>query len=204
MCWPSSDGDKTVDKELVRNWFDLGWLNCRTYSIKWRLQCINKICFSEREMFSTRMNLIVKIWLRQPGKFADLFRRWRPSAVIVHHQCPFHRLCPYMPSKMFSTLRKAGTMARVSILIFIVNLLDSSQSASAGQRRYLSIHEHQSMKLLNSVSKLHSYLFVTYAPLYFKYGIPTPKSVAANTPQEAYEVAKNFGNHKTTISYSVF
>lgn len=26
-----------------------------------------------------------------------------------------------------------------------------------------------------------------------QYGIPTPKSVAAHTPQEAFEVAKNFG-----------
>ncbi|KAG5648190.1 hypothetical protein DXG03_006145 [Asterophora parasitica] len=58
---------------------------------------------------------------------------------------------------MLSTLRKAGS------------------AASAGQRRFLSIHEHQSMTLLNS------------------YGIPTPKSVAAKSPEEAFEVAKNFG-----------
>ncbi|KAF5377597.1 hypothetical protein D9615_005163 [Tricholomella constricta] len=61
---------------------------------------------------------------------------------------------------MLSTLRKAGSLAR---------------AASAGQRRFLSIHEHQSMTLLNS------------------YGIPTPKSIAAKSPEEAFEVAKNFG-----------
>ncbi|KAG9104947.1 hypothetical protein FRC06_005014 [Ceratobasidium sp. 370] len=44
-----------------------------------------------------------------------------------------------------------------------------------GQTRSLSIHEYQSMELLNS------------------YGIPTPASKAAKTPQEAYDVAKNFG-----------
>ncbi|KIK05591.1 hypothetical protein K443DRAFT_675148 [Laccaria amethystina LaAM-08-1] len=71
---------------------------------------------------------------------------------------------------MLSTLRKAGTMAR---------------SASAGQRRYLSIHEHQSMKLLNS------------------YGIPTPKSVAATSPQEAYAAATNFGKDKLVIKAQV-
>lgn len=29
--------------------------------------------------------------------------------------------------------------------------------------------------------------------LSLQYGIPTPKSVPAHNPQEAYEVAKNFG-----------
>ncbi|KAI0768544.1 succinate-CoA ligase [Trametes elegans] len=58
---------------------------------------------------------------------------------------------------MLASLRKAGSLAR---------------AASAGQRRFLSIHEYQSVKLLNS------------------YGIPTPKSIAAKTPEEAYEAAK--------------
>ncbi|EKM83441.1 hypothetical protein AGABI1DRAFT_110105 [Agaricus bisporus var. burnettii JB137-S8] len=70
---------------------------------------------------------------------------------------------------MLSTIRK-GVLAR---------------AASAGQRRFLSIHEYQSMKLLNS------------------YGIPTPKSEAAKTPQEAYDVAKNFGNDKLVIKAQV-
>jgi succinyl-CoA synthetase beta subunit len=60
-----------------------------------------------------------------------------------------------------------------------------ARSASAGQRRYLSIHEHQSMKLLNS------------------YGIPTPKSVAATSPQEAYAAATNFGKDKLVIKAQV-
>jgi len=71
---------------------------------------------------------------------------------------------------MLSSLRKAGSLAR---------------AASAGQRRFLSIHEHQSMTLLNS------------------YGIPTPKSVAAHTPQEAFDVAKNFGHDKLVIKAQV-
>ncbi|PVG02122.1 putative beta-succinyl CoA synthetase precursor [Serendipita vermifera] len=49
----------------------------------------------------------------------------------------------------------------------------------------LSIHEYQSMKLLNA------------------YGIPTPKSVPAMTTQEAYDVAKNFGTDKLVIKAQV-
>ncbi|KAI0728605.1 succinate-CoA ligase [Fomitopsis betulina] len=60
---------------------------------------------------------------------------------------------------MFASLRKAPSLARV---------------ASAGQRRFLSIHEYQSVKLLNS------------------YGIPTPKSIAAKSPEEAVEAAQQF------------
>ncbi|THV07580.1 succinyl-CoA synthetase beta chain, SSC-beta [Dendrothele bispora CBS 962.96] len=71
---------------------------------------------------------------------------------------------------MLSTLRKAGSLAR---------------SASAGQRRFLSIHEYQSVNLLNS------------------YGIPTPKSIAAKTPQEAFDVAKNFGHNQLVIKAQV-
>jgi succinyl-CoA synthetase beta subunit len=58
-------------------------------------------------------------------------------------------------------------------------------AASAGQRRFLSIHEYQSVKLLNS------------------YGIPTPKSIPAFTPQEAFEVAKNFGSSGLVIKAQV-
>ncbi|KAF8078338.1 succinyl-CoA synthetase beta chain, SSC-beta [Lyophyllum atratum] len=71
---------------------------------------------------------------------------------------------------MLSSLRKAGSLAR---------------AASAGQRRFLSIHEYQSMTLLNS------------------YGIPTPKSVAAKSPEEAFEVAKNFGTDRLVIKAQV-
>ncbi|KAH9075781.1 succinate-CoA ligase [Lactarius deliciosus] len=55
---------------------------------------------------------------------------------------------------MLASLRKAGSFAR---------------AASAGQRRFLSIHEYQSVNLLNS------------------YGVPTPKGVAAKSPKEAIE-----------------
>lgn len=60
-----------------------------------------------------------------------------------------------------------------------------ARSASTVQRRYLSIHEYQSMKLLNL------------------YGIPTPKSVAATSPQEAYAAASNFGKDKLVIKAQV-
>ncbi|KAF8213412.1 succinyl-CoA synthetase beta chain SSC-beta [Mycena galopus ATCC 62051] len=71
---------------------------------------------------------------------------------------------------MLSSLRKAGSLAR---------------AASAGQRRFLSIHEYQSVTLLNS------------------YGIPTPKSIVAKTPEEAFDVAKNFGQDQLVIKAQV-
>lgn len=45
--------------------------------------------------------------------------------------------------------------------------------------------------------------------LLLKYGIATPKSIAAKTPEEAFEVAKNFGNYiqnmyETSFSYTFF
>ncbi|ESK98470.1 succinate- ligase (adp-forming) [Moniliophthora roreri MCA 2997] len=55
----------------------------------------------------------------------------------------------------------------------------------AGQRRHLSIHEYQSVKLLNS------------------YGIPTPKSVPAKSAEEAYNVAKEFGHNRLVIKAQV-
>ncbi|KAF6766204.1 succinate-CoA ligase [Ephemerocybe angulata] len=60
-----------------------------------------------------------------------------------------------------------------------------ARAATASQKRCLSIHEYQSMKLLNS------------------YGIPTPKSVAAHTPEEAFEVASNFGKDGLVIKAQV-
>ncbi|KII93638.1 hypothetical protein PLICRDRAFT_99640 [Plicaturopsis crispa FD-325 SS-3] len=71
---------------------------------------------------------------------------------------------------MLASVKKAGSLAR---------------SASAGQRRFLSIHEYQSVNLLNS------------------YGIPTPKSIAAKSPEEAFNVAKNFGKDKLVIKAQV-
>ncbi|TEB12113.1 succinate-CoA ligase [Coprinellus micaceus] len=60
-----------------------------------------------------------------------------------------------------------------------------ARAVAGTQKRCLSIHEYQSMKLLNS------------------YNIPTPKSVAAHTPEEAYEVAKNFGKDALVIKAQV-
>lgn len=44
------------------------------------------------------------------------------------------------------------------------------------QKRFLNIHEYLSVKLLR------------------EYGINAPKGDVANTPQEAYNIAKNLGN----------
>ncbi|KZT06358.1 succinate-CoA ligase [Laetiporus sulphureus 93-53] len=71
---------------------------------------------------------------------------------------------------MLRSLRNAGSVARF---------------ASAGQRRYLSIHEYQSVKLLNS------------------YGVPTPKSIPAHSADEAFEAAKRFGKTGCVIKAQV-
>jgi len=67
------------------------------------------------------------------------------------------------------------------------------QPLSAAQRRFLSIHEHQSMTLLNAVSSAHAPNHAGTDLLPTQYGIPTPKSVAAKSPQEAFDVARSFG-----------
>lgn len=71
---------------------------------------------------------------------------------------------------MFTSLRQARLLV---------------QASHAGQRRFLSLHEYQSVQLLNS------------------YGIPTPKSIPAKTPEEAYSVAKNFGTDELVIKAQV-
>ncbi|KAI0076261.1 succinate-CoA ligase, partial [Panus rudis PR-1116 ss-1] len=71
---------------------------------------------------------------------------------------------------MFASLRKAPSVVR---------------AVSAGQKRFLSIHEYQSVNLLNS------------------YGVPTPKSIPAKTPEEAYEAAKRFGSSGCVIKAQV-
>ncbi|KIM67073.1 hypothetical protein SCLCIDRAFT_108820 [Scleroderma citrinum Foug A] len=71
---------------------------------------------------------------------------------------------------MFTSLRQARSLAR---------------AAHTGQRRFLSLHEYQSVQLLNS------------------YGIPTPKSIPAKSPEEAFNVAKNFGTNELVIKAQV-
>ncbi|KAJ9105990.1 Succinate--CoA ligase [ADP-forming] subunit beta, mitochondrial [Naganishia cerealis] len=58
-------------------------------------------------------------------------------------------------------------------------------ATNAQQRRQLSIHEYQSVELLNS------------------YGIPTPKSKAAFSAAEAEQVAKTFGSPELVIKAQV-
>lgn len=55
----------------------------------------------------------------------------------------------------------------------------------ATQKRFLSIHEYLSMDLLN------------------KYGVATPRSVAAKSPEEAFEAAKSFGGKGMVIKAQV-
>ncbi|KAI0322275.1 succinate-CoA ligase [Amylostereum chailletii] len=71
---------------------------------------------------------------------------------------------------MLASLRKAGSVAC---------------AASAGQRRFLSIHEYQSVNLLNS------------------YGVPTPKSIPAKTPEEAFQAFKSFEKGGAVIKAQV-
>ncbi|WRT70525.1 uncharacterized protein IL334_007523 [Kwoniella shivajii] len=59
------------------------------------------------------------------------------------------------------------------------------KGVSAQQKRNLSIHEYQSVQLLNS------------------YGIPTPKAVPAFSADEAESVAKNFGKDQLVIKAQV-
>lgn len=74
------------------------------------------------------------------------------------------------------------------------------------QKRNLSIHEYQSVQLLNSVRSAHpiSHCLSTF---YFhmkhgagahlsQYGIPTPKAVPAFSAAEAEKVAKDFGTSR--------
>ncbi|KIP11439.1 hypothetical protein PHLGIDRAFT_83498 [Phlebiopsis gigantea 11061_1 CR5-6] len=71
---------------------------------------------------------------------------------------------------MLSALRKASSIPR---------------AFSAGQKRFLSIHEYQSVQLLNS------------------YGIPTPKSIPAKTPEEAYKAAQELSSTGSVIKAQV-
>ncbi|THH32347.1 hypothetical protein EUX98_g1858 [Antrodiella citrinella] len=71
---------------------------------------------------------------------------------------------------MLASLRKAGSVAR---------------AVSAGQKRFLSIHEYQSVELLNS------------------YGIPTPLSIPAKTSQEAFDAAQKLSSTGSVIKAQV-
>ncbi|GAA5841424.1 hypothetical protein JCM9279_000648 [Rhodotorula babjevae] len=76
---------------------------------------------------------------------------------------------------MFSTCLRTATRARAL----------KPSAAVGNQRRNLSIHEYLSMNLLN------------------EYGVPTPKSKAAFSAEEAKQVAQNFGADKLVIKAQV-
>merc|ERR1712225_68263 len=61
----------------------------------------------------------------------------------------------------------------------------AARSAIQQQTRKLSIHEYLSVKLLN------------------QYGVLTPESKAAHSPEEAYEVAKSFPTNELVIKAQV-
>ncbi|KAI0815304.1 succinate-CoA ligase [Irpex lacteus] len=71
---------------------------------------------------------------------------------------------------MLRSLQKASSVARV---------------VSAGQKRFLSIHEYQSVQLLNS------------------YGVPTPKGIPAKTAEEAYKAAQELSASGSVIKAQV-
>lgn len=56
---------------------------------------------------------------------------------------------------------------------------------NAAQKRFLSIHEYLSMDLLN------------------KYGIATPRSIPAKSPEEAFKAAQSFGGKGMVIKAQV-
>ncbi|KAI3487621.1 hypothetical protein L1887_48402 [Cichorium endivia] len=76
---------------------------------------------------------------------------------------------------MFNALRTRASMARTMV----------RGGNAAAQKRYLSIHEHLSMDILN------------------KYGIATPKYIAAKTPDEAFKAAQSFGGKEIVIKAQV-
>jgi succinyl-CoA synthetase beta subunit len=82
---------------------------------------------------------------------------------------------------------------------------DLSQSTnSVSQKRNLSIHEYQSVQLLNSVSsgRLDSSIDRVVGAVAYssQYGIPTPKALPAFSASEAESVAKGFGTFASTGS----
>lgn len=75
---------------------------------------------------------------------------------------------------LFSSLRTTAVKARAL-----------ARGPAAAQKRFLSIHEHLSMDLLN------------------KYGIKTPRSIAAHSPEEAFKAAQSFGGKGMVIKAQV-
>jgi len=75
------------------------------------------------------------------------------------------------------------------LMVTMIRGLSSAKSVSravnVAQKRYLSIHEYQSVQLLNS------------------YDIPTPKSLPAFSASEAESVAKQFGTNELVIKAQV-
>ncbi|KAN0063014.1 succinate--CoA ligase beta chain [Thecaphora frezii] len=76
---------------------------------------------------------------------------------------------------LFSSLRTRVNLAR--------SIVKGGQAGA--QKRFLSIHEHLSMEILN------------------KYGIATPKSIAAKSPEEAFKAAQSFGGKAMVIKAQV-
>lgn len=90
---------------------------------------------------------------------------------------------------------RACTLSRSTIMIRALNLFRSRATAAqsllrhgsnaAVQKRFLSIHEHLSMGLLN------------------KYGINTPKFLTAKDADEAYHAAQKFGGKPIVVKAQV-
>ncbi|EPQ28715.1 uncharacterized protein PFL1_03519 [Pseudozyma flocculosa PF-1] len=76
---------------------------------------------------------------------------------------------------IFNTLRTRASVART--------LVKGGQAAA--QKRFLSLHEHQSMEILNS------------------YGIKTPRSIAATSADDAFKAAQSFNGKQMVIKAQV-
>lgn len=91
--------------------------------------------------------------------------------------------------------KSVHTFSRSTIMIRALNLFRSRATAAqsllrhgsnaAVQKRFLSIHEHLSMGLLN------------------KYGINTPKFLTAKDADEAYHAAQKFGGKPIVVKAQV-
>ncbi|PWN47921.1 putative beta-succinyl CoA synthetase precursor [Violaceomyces palustris] len=78
-----------------------------------------------------------------------------------------------------------GSIARSPLNVALRRTARTASPSFTSQKRFLSIHEHLSMKILND------------------YGIATPKSIAATTPEEAFQAAQKFGGKGMVIKAQV-
>lgn len=77
-------------------------------------------------------------------------------------------------------------MPAASVTDFFDDIQVARKPIQQQQKRFLNIHEYLSVKLLR------------------EYGINAPKGEVANTPQEAYDIAKNLGKVFHYLPHKIF